>query len=375
LAVASPILVDDEADQAAAETDVPANTDTIREIQNWLKELGYYTGPADGRKGPRLRMALRDYQTAEGLPVTGSLDAATYERILQARAVTTVDAADTESAAESEQLPSEPVASEELAARAELDAVDVSSMEPASDSDLGAASATAASSAASPPPEASAPSATETSSSDEDGWAGAGRAVAKPPLKAGEAAVAAAETTVDSGRKAGEVVGEAGETTAKAAVSAGKLAAEGGKTTGEAAAQAGTTIGRAGKKVGDAAGSLGELTVDASVGLVKSTKRLFTGNEHGDADIRQNIERQFANDDRIAAAEFDVRVSDGRVTLAVPHETQSDVDHAVQIARLTAGVKSVMVVRTAPPIEATPPETKVQAEPSSSLAGYSNDQP
>lgn len=45
--------------------------------QQALTALGYDIGPVDGQLGPRSEDALRLFQSAEGLPVTGSLDAAT----------------------------------------------------------------------------------------------------------------------------------------------------------------------------------------------------------------------------------------------------------------------------------------------------------
>ena len=69
-----------EADPAAA-GDFEMSMDEVQLYQETLKELGYFFGPADGRKGPRTRTALRNFQRDQGLPVTGSLDVATLRRI------------------------------------------------------------------------------------------------------------------------------------------------------------------------------------------------------------------------------------------------------------------------------------------------------
>jgi len=54
----------------------PASTEMIRQVQERLRATGFDPGPADGTMGPRTREALQRYQAREGLPVTGTLDAA-----------------------------------------------------------------------------------------------------------------------------------------------------------------------------------------------------------------------------------------------------------------------------------------------------------
>ena len=46
-------------------------------MQERLRSAGYTPGAADGVPGPQTVAALRQYQTAQGLPVTGLLDEAT----------------------------------------------------------------------------------------------------------------------------------------------------------------------------------------------------------------------------------------------------------------------------------------------------------
>jgi peptidoglycan hydrolase-like protein with peptidoglycan-binding domain len=69
-----------EVDPAAA-GDFEMSMEEVQLYQETLKELGYFFGPADGRKGPRTRTALRNFQRDQGLAVTGSLDVDTLRRI------------------------------------------------------------------------------------------------------------------------------------------------------------------------------------------------------------------------------------------------------------------------------------------------------
>jgi peptidoglycan hydrolase-like protein with peptidoglycan-binding domain len=49
----------------------------IRRVQWQLQEAGFDPGPVDGKMGTQTRLALRQYQTRQGLPTTGELDDAT----------------------------------------------------------------------------------------------------------------------------------------------------------------------------------------------------------------------------------------------------------------------------------------------------------
>src|SRR5215813_11293250 len=51
--------------------------DEARQVQERLRNAGYNPGAADGVPGPQTVAALRQYQTAQGLPVTGFLDEVT----------------------------------------------------------------------------------------------------------------------------------------------------------------------------------------------------------------------------------------------------------------------------------------------------------
>jgi peptidoglycan hydrolase-like protein with peptidoglycan-binding domain len=46
---------------------------TLREAQQRLKDLGYYTGTVDGITGPRTQDAIRRFQADHGLSQTGTL--------------------------------------------------------------------------------------------------------------------------------------------------------------------------------------------------------------------------------------------------------------------------------------------------------------
>src|SRR6266850_4710335 len=60
----------------------------IRQAQTALKEKGHDPGPIDGVHGPRTSAALRSYQKAENIKVTGRLDSDTKARLLGGQAST-----------------------------------------------------------------------------------------------------------------------------------------------------------------------------------------------------------------------------------------------------------------------------------------------
>lgn len=59
---------------------------TVREAQQHLKAAGFYAGPVDGNFGPGTEEALRKYQQAQGLQVTGSLTQETEQHLLARQA-------------------------------------------------------------------------------------------------------------------------------------------------------------------------------------------------------------------------------------------------------------------------------------------------
>jgi len=66
-------------DKIAAQTESSAD---IRQAQMALKEKGHDPGPIDGIHGPRTSAALRAYQKAENIKVTGRLDADTESHLM-----------------------------------------------------------------------------------------------------------------------------------------------------------------------------------------------------------------------------------------------------------------------------------------------------
>jgi peptidoglycan hydrolase-like protein with peptidoglycan-binding domain len=59
----------------------PYNESTVRSVQQSLSTKGYDVGPVDGQWGARTEVALRNFQTAQGLPATGGLDRETRARL------------------------------------------------------------------------------------------------------------------------------------------------------------------------------------------------------------------------------------------------------------------------------------------------------
>jgi peptidoglycan hydrolase-like protein with peptidoglycan-binding domain len=65
----------------------------VRQAQERLKELGYYEGAIDGIYGPKTAEAMREYQRAQGLPVTGTLDQETAQALQIGEAAETTETA------------------------------------------------------------------------------------------------------------------------------------------------------------------------------------------------------------------------------------------------------------------------------------------
>lgn len=57
---------------------------SVRNVQQALNTLGYNSGAPDGKVGPMTRAAIREFQGAQGLPITGQPSAALYDRLLAA---------------------------------------------------------------------------------------------------------------------------------------------------------------------------------------------------------------------------------------------------------------------------------------------------
>ncbi len=67
--------------QTSTVAPAPVSRDTIKRVQAQLKRDGEYKAQVDGIFGPKTRSALRAYQSKEGLPATGALDAATLQKL------------------------------------------------------------------------------------------------------------------------------------------------------------------------------------------------------------------------------------------------------------------------------------------------------
>jgi peptidoglycan hydrolase-like protein with peptidoglycan-binding domain len=61
-------------------------SDPVAAAQRALNTRGYDAGQVDGRMGPRTRKAVRAFQEAEGLEVTGRLDEPTMARLRAGKA-------------------------------------------------------------------------------------------------------------------------------------------------------------------------------------------------------------------------------------------------------------------------------------------------
>ncbi len=58
-----------------------ATKDQIKQVQTLLKERGLYTGEVTGKLADDTRAALKKFQEAEGLKVTGTLNRLTLEKM------------------------------------------------------------------------------------------------------------------------------------------------------------------------------------------------------------------------------------------------------------------------------------------------------
>jgi len=58
-----------------------ASKDQIKQAQDILRGRGFYSGESTGKLDPATREGLKKYQGAEGLKVTGTLNAATLQKM------------------------------------------------------------------------------------------------------------------------------------------------------------------------------------------------------------------------------------------------------------------------------------------------------
>lgn len=55
--------------------------DDVKQVQQALRNKGYYNGPIDGIPGDKTRSGVKEFQQDEDLPATGRINAATLERL------------------------------------------------------------------------------------------------------------------------------------------------------------------------------------------------------------------------------------------------------------------------------------------------------
>ena len=82
---ATALALDEKLAAISAEAATQALTKTSA-LQTVLTLTGYWTGPVDGKWTPELTDALEQFQTALGVPPSGSVDAATLAAFEQALA-------------------------------------------------------------------------------------------------------------------------------------------------------------------------------------------------------------------------------------------------------------------------------------------------
>jgi peptidoglycan hydrolase-like protein with peptidoglycan-binding domain len=58
-----------------------AGSERVKAAQQALKDNGHDPGTVDGKLGPKTKQALRDYQKAQGITITGELDPKTMDSL------------------------------------------------------------------------------------------------------------------------------------------------------------------------------------------------------------------------------------------------------------------------------------------------------
>ena len=65
----------------AVASNAPYDSTTVRDVQQALNAKGFNAGPPDGQWGPSTEVALKQFQSAQGLPSTGVLDSRTKDAL------------------------------------------------------------------------------------------------------------------------------------------------------------------------------------------------------------------------------------------------------------------------------------------------------
>lgn len=66
---------------SASAVSFPEESSRIRQIQLALKQAGFDPGPADGKMGARTKVAIRDFQLANGLEADGKVGPKTWSKL------------------------------------------------------------------------------------------------------------------------------------------------------------------------------------------------------------------------------------------------------------------------------------------------------
>jgi Putative peptidoglycan binding domain len=72
---------DDYSGKQSSPAEVTPSQETVIAVQNELTQLGYYHGPVDGLIGPQTEKAVRWFQSADKLPVSGQIDDPTLKAL------------------------------------------------------------------------------------------------------------------------------------------------------------------------------------------------------------------------------------------------------------------------------------------------------
>ncbi len=71
-------------DPAVGDDEPPVTKKTVAVLQSDLQSLGFYAGPLDGRNGPRLAAAVKEFQRSAGIKVDGTCEAACQFALVRA---------------------------------------------------------------------------------------------------------------------------------------------------------------------------------------------------------------------------------------------------------------------------------------------------
>jgi peptidoglycan hydrolase-like protein with peptidoglycan-binding domain len=95
---------------ASGKASAQDSTDFVKQAQERLRALGFYEGPINGDFGPYTQAALAQFQLANVLPASGSLDAETSLALGIARDAGAAGGSTAQPAGESEASPENPQA-------------------------------------------------------------------------------------------------------------------------------------------------------------------------------------------------------------------------------------------------------------------------